>query len=68
VPLQWEKSVNDALEYADGHWDNVVLVDWSAITDRRPQILVDGAHMGPEGAKAYARAIARAVRAPAEAS
>ncbi len=65
VPLQWEKSVNDALEYADGHWDNVVLVDWSAITDRRPQILVDGAHMSPEGAKVYAREIAKAVRAPA---
>ena len=66
VPLQWEKSVNDALDYAAGHWDNVVLVDWSAITDRQPRVLVDGAHMRPEGARLYARAIARAVRAPAE--
>jgi peptidoglycan/LPS O-acetylase OafA/YrhL len=66
VPLQWEKSVNDALDYADDHWDNAVLVDWSAITDRQPHILVDGAHMSHAGAKVYARAIAKAVRAPAE--
>jgi peptidoglycan/LPS O-acetylase OafA/YrhL len=64
VPLQWEESVNDALAYADDHWDNVVLVDWWSITDRRPQILVDGAHMTPDGARRYARAIAKAVRAP----
>ena len=42
-----------------------MLVDWTAITDRRPQVLVDGAHMKPEGARLYARAIAKAVRAPA---
>jgi hypothetical protein len=65
VPLQWEESVNDAVEYADGHWDNVVLVDWHGVTDRNPQVLVDGAHMTPEGARLYARSIAAAVRAPA---
>jgi hypothetical protein len=65
VPLQWEHSVNDALAYAAKHWKNVVLVDWWSITDGRPQLLVDGAHMKPEGAKVYARAIAKAIRAPA---
>jgi peptidoglycan/LPS O-acetylase OafA/YrhL len=65
VPLQWETSVNEALDYADRHWKNVVLVDWHAISGRRPEVLVDGAHMTPEGARLYARAIARAVRAPA---
>ena len=65
VPLQWETSVNEALDYADRHWKNVVLVNWHAISGRRPEVLVDGAHMKPEGAKLYARAIARAVRAPA---
>ncbi len=65
VPLQWEQSVNDAVEYADDHWDNVVLVDWHGVTDRNPQVLVDGAHMTPEGARLYARSIAAAVKAPA---
>jgi peptidoglycan/LPS O-acetylase OafA/YrhL len=65
VPLRWETSVNEALDYADRHWKNVVLVDWHAITARRPDVLVDGAHMTPEGARLYARAIAKAVRAPA---
>ena len=65
VPLQWEHSVNDALAYAARHWKNVVLVDWWSITDGRPQLLVDGAHMKPEGARMYARAIAKAIRAPA---
>ena len=40
-------------------------MDWHGITDRNPQVLVDGAHMTPEGARLYARAIAKAVRAPA---
>ncbi len=65
VPLQWETSVNEALDYADRHWHNVVLVDWAGITGRRPDLLVDGAHMSTEGAKVYARAIVKAVRAPA---
>ena len=68
VPLQWEHSVNDALAYAARHWKNVVLVDWWSITDDRPQLLVDGAHMKPEGARIYARAIAKAIRAPADTS
>jgi peptidoglycan/LPS O-acetylase OafA/YrhL len=65
VPLQWETSVNEALDYADRHWGNAVLVDWHGITERRPEVLVDGAHMTPAGARLYARAIAKAVRAPA---
>jgi hypothetical protein len=65
VPLRWETSVNEALDYADRHWANAVLVDWHGITERRSEVLVDGAHMTPDGARLYARAIARAVRAPA---
>jgi hypothetical protein len=68
VPLRWETSVNEALDYADRHWDNVVLVDWAGITGRRPDLLVDGAHMDGEGARVYARAIVKAVRAPAGAT
>ena len=56
MPLQWETSVNEALDYADRHWKNVVLVDWHGITERNPEVLVDGAHMKPEGARLYARA------------
>ena len=68
VPLRWETSVNEALDYADRHWKNVVLVDWHAITERRPDVLVDGAHMKPDGARLYARAIAKAVRASTSAA
>jgi hypothetical protein len=65
VPLQWEESVNDALAYADEHWPNVVLVDWHGVTDRNPQVLVDGAHMTAAGGRLYAAAIGKAIRAPA---
>ena len=68
VPLQWETSVNEALDYADRHWKNVVLVDWHGITERNPEVLVNGAHMKRDGARLYARAIAKAVRAPAGAT
>src|SRR5690606_2205096 len=44
VPLQWQDSVNDALDYAVSRYDNAVLVDWHAASDR-PGLLVDGAHM-----------------------
>jgi peptidoglycan/LPS O-acetylase OafA/YrhL len=63
VPLQWQDSVNDALDYAASRYDNTVLVDWNEVSDR-PGLLADGAHMTTEGARLYARAIARAVRAP----
>ena len=63
VPLQWEESVNDALEYAASRYDNAVLVDWYRVSGNS-EVLVDGTHMTAEGARLYARTIARAVRAP----
>jgi hypothetical protein len=63
VPLQWQDSVNDALEYAASRYPNVVLVDWYD-TSGGDGLLVDGTHMTSEGARLYARTIARAVRAP----
>lgn len=63
VPLPWQDSVNDALAYAAKRYPNVVLVDWNAAS-KDPTLLADGTHMTPEGARLYAKLIARAVRAP----
>jgi peptidoglycan/LPS O-acetylase OafA/YrhL len=62
VPLQWQDSVNDALEYAASRYDNAVLVDWHRVSGGSG-LLVDGTHMTAEGARLYARTIAKAVRA-----
>jgi peptidoglycan/LPS O-acetylase OafA/YrhL len=58
----WEKSVNDALRYAADHWRNVVLADWHTVADANAQLLVDGVHPNPQGARLYAQTIARAIR------
>jgi peptidoglycan/LPS O-acetylase OafA/YrhL len=63
VPLQWQDSVNDALEYAVSRYDNAVLADWYEVSGGSG-LLVDGTHMTEEGARLYARTIAKAVRAP----
>ena len=45
----------------------VVLLDWHGLATRRPELLyADGVHLRPEGAAAFARMVARAIKeAPA---
>jgi peptidoglycan/LPS O-acetylase OafA/YrhL len=63
VPLKWQDSVNDAIEYAADHHPNAVLADWHAVSGGSG-LLVDGVHTTPAGARLYARTIARAAGIP----
>jgi len=65
VPRPWEARNNAMLatcarRFAEGR---VVLVDWHGLATRRPELLyADGVHLRPDGAAAFARMIARAIR------
>ena len=63
VPLKWQDSVNDALEYAADHHTNAVLADWHAVSGG-PGLLVDGVHTTAAGARLYARTIVKAAGIP----
>ena len=67
VPRTWESVNNDMLRSCDGAFrsDRVVLLDWNAAATKNPSYLyADGVHLRPEGARAFARMIERAVTAP----
>ena len=67
VPRKWEDVNNDMLRSCDGAFrsDRVVLLDWNAAATKNPSYLyADGVHLRPEGARAFARMIERAVTAP----
>ncbi|MDA2988628.1 MAG: hypothetical protein O2815_06070 [Actinomycetota bacterium] len=67
VPRKWESVNNDMLRSCDGAFrsDRVVLLDWNAAATKNPSYLyADGVHLRPEGARAFARMIERAVTAP----
>ena len=44
------------------HPDKVVLVDWHAASAGHPEYFVDGLHLTPRGARAYAGLIAASFR------
>ena len=67
VPRKWESVNNDMLRSCDRAFrsDRVVLLDWNAAATKNPSYLyADGVHLRPEGARAFARMIERAVTAP----
>lgn len=67
VPRQWESVNNDMLRSCDRAFrsDHVVLLDWNELATKNPEYLyADGVHLRPDGARAFARMIERAVTAP----
>lgn len=67
VPRSWESANNAMLRSCDRAFrsDRVVLLDWNAVASKHPDYLyADGVHLRPEGARAFARMIERAVTAP----
>lgn len=67
VPRKWESVNNRMLRSCDQAFrsDRVVLLDWNAVASKNPEYLyADGVHLRPEGARAFARMIERAVTAP----
>lgn len=67
VPRKWESVNNEMLRACDRAFrsDRVVLLDWYAVATENPSyVYADGVHLRPEGARAFARMIERAVTAP----
>lgn len=67
VPRKWESANNAMLRSCDRDFrsDRVVLLDWNEMASKNPDYLyADGVHLRPEGARAFARMIERAVTAP----
>jgi len=63
VPRSWETPNNAMLAEAVRRYPKVVLVDWHAASENRPEIFwKDGHHLRPRGAAVYADLIAQALR------
>ncbi len=62
VARPWESLVNQRLAAAAERHDNVVLVDWFALASEHPEWFAgDGAHLLPDGARAYAELVRSAL-------
>jgi len=67
VPRAWEDVNNRMLHRCDAKFrsDRVVLVDWNSVASKNPEYLyADGYHLRPEGAKAFARMVRKAISTP----
>jgi hypothetical protein len=60
VPRDWQDPNNAVLAQGVTRYSNAVLVDWYAASVDQPQFFLDGVHLRPEGAQAYAQLIAAA--------
>lgn len=59
VARQWQDLVNQRMAAAAARHDNAVLVDWYSLASAHPEwFATDGAHLRPDGARAYAQLIA----------
>jgi peptidoglycan/LPS O-acetylase OafA/YrhL len=63
VDRPWQDQVNKALLEAIAGWRHATIADWYDASGGK-DVLVDGTHTTPGGAKLYAALIARALRAP----
>jgi hypothetical protein len=64
-PRPWQDANNAVLADGVRRHRNAVLVDWYGISAHHPEYFWgDGVHLRPAGARAYAAAVAAAVRSP----
>lgn len=64
VPRQWEDNNNRVITEGVKRYPNAVLVDWNALTAKRPELFWnDGHHLRPEGAQFYAELIQKTINA-----
>jgi hypothetical protein len=65
VPRPWEAHNNAILAAGAPHYPNVVLVDWHAASENRPELFwEDGIHLRPEGTPVYVDLVSAALKAP----
>ncbi len=67
APVSWGGESNDHLAQAAKEWPRTSLIDWSAAAKSHDGLTWDGIHLTPQGAGVYARLIAAAVHAQAQA-
>ncbi len=63
VSQPWQDGVNEVLRAAADGRANVSVADWHAVTEGRPDLLADGAHATPDGARLLAGLLKRTMRA-----
>lgn len=69
VPRPWEAIVNKTLEEISRKHSNMSIVDWYSTSANHNEYFVkDGVHLKPEGARAFAAMIEKAVQKTANAS
>jgi peptidoglycan/LPS O-acetylase OafA/YrhL len=67
VPRPWESVVNKSLMVNSKKYSNASVVDWYSTSANHNEYFVkDGVHLKPEGAKAYAAMIEKAIQKAAE--
>ncbi len=65
VARPWENLVNQRMAAAEERHPNAVLVDWFSLASEHPEWFAgDGAHLLPDGARAYAELIRSALSRP----
>lgn len=63
VPRSWERSNNRTIRDCATRFNNVQIVEWNLQASEHSEWLYDdGVHLRPDGARAFARLIAQAVR------
>jgi peptidoglycan/LPS O-acetylase OafA/YrhL/lysophospholipase L1-like esterase len=63
VPRPWESDVNKMLENVSKKYTHITLVDWYSTSSNHNEYFVkDGVHLKPDGAKAYALMIEKAIK------
>ena len=63
VPRPWETSVNENLEEAENHHNNVTTIDWHSHSEGKTEYFsADGVHLLPEGIESMADLIIKKIR------
>jgi peptidoglycan/LPS O-acetylase OafA/YrhL len=63
VDTSWQSEVNSELRQTVAGWHEATIADWYDAS-AGPGLLVDGTHTTPEGARAFAAVISRALHSP----
>jgi lysophospholipase L1-like esterase len=61
APVSWVEESNDALAEAARDWPHTTLIDWKSAAEAHEDLLWDGIHLKPGGARLYARLVSEAV-------
>jgi len=58
------EAINEAIRAAEARWANLVVADWGAVIDARPELSWDGLHLTPDGREELAAVVADHLGSP----